>query len=230
MVITKENCEFYNWGDNCNGWHFLKTQDLSIIEELMPPGTSEQLHFHKFATQLFYILKGTATFELDGAVITVTEGQGIKIKPFTKHRITNNTKNNLEFIVISQPTTRGDRLNEPFTKNDNFSLDGRKFRVVENTENGEVGSDTIFRYHQKGNIVWAIYEGGDVLFGTLSGRCTDNRLVFTYQHQNLQEEFVTGRCYSNINLLENGKIRLVESWQWTCKDFSGGTSILEEID
>ena len=41
-------------------------------------------------------------------------------------------------------------------------LDGRVFRSVVNTENGEVGSDTVFHYHQSGRVVWAEYSGGAI--------------------------------------------------------------------
>lgn len=112
MKISKENSEHYNWGDNCSGWHLVKSQKLSVIEESMPPLTLEQKHYHEKAQQFFRILKGTATFEIEDSIITVNEGDGIHIPPMTKHRIRNDQTEDLEFIVISEPTTRGDRFNE----------------------------------------------------------------------------------------------------------------------
>jgi hypothetical protein len=38
---------------------------LSVKQERMPAGTSEALHYHEHAQQFFFILKGTATFEID---------------------------------------------------------------------------------------------------------------------------------------------------------------------
>jgi len=109
MKKSKENSEHYKWGDNCDGWHLVKTKDLSIIEELMPPKTSEKRHYHKESQQFFKILKGKATFEIEDKIVEVVEGKGIHIKPKIKHRILNEQSENLEFLVISQPTTRGDR-------------------------------------------------------------------------------------------------------------------------
>lgn len=40
---------------------------------------------------------------------------------------------------------------------------------------------------------------------------------------------MTGKCVSKPEVLENGKIRLYEKWQLTCKDFSAGESVVEEI-
>lgn len=109
-------------------------------------------------------------------------------------------------------------------------LNNKKFTAESNSHNGEVSTETIFHYRQKGNIVWATYEGGQILFGTLSGRIeNENKLIFTYQHQNLAGEFLTGKCATEIEV-EQGNITLHETWQWTCKDFSHGTSVLKEID
>ncbi|MEL6945797.1 MAG: cupin domain-containing protein, partial [Bacteroidota bacterium] len=99
----------YNWGDNCSGWHLVKTPTLSVIEELMPPHTQEQMHYHEFAQQFFRILKGKAIFEIGEEIVEVEAGSGIHIRPNTKHRIRNDQAVDLEFLVISEPTTRGDR-------------------------------------------------------------------------------------------------------------------------
>lgn len=116
MKISKENSEHYYWGDKCSGWHLVKSDNLSIIEELMFPNTKEEKHYHNFSEQFFQILNGTATFEIGNQVIEVEKGKGIHILPEIIHRIRNDKSENLEFIVISQPTTRGDRINEPFEK------------------------------------------------------------------------------------------------------------------
>ena len=40
---------------------------------------------------------------------------------------------------------------------------------------------------------------------------------------------MTGICFSKPEIMENGKIRLYETWEWTSGDNSKGNSILEEI-
>jgi hypothetical protein len=49
-----------------------------------------------------------------------------------------------------------------------------------------------------------------------------------YHHVNDKEELMTGICISKPEILENGKIRLHEFWEWTSGDKSKGTSIIEE--
>lgn len=228
MKKSKGNSEHYNWGNNCSGWHLVKSENLSIIEELMPANTSEQKHYHNFSEQFFYILSGTGTFEIENKILEVNKGEGIHIYPRVIHQIKNEKSTDLEFIVISQPTTRGDRINESFLKKE-INLNGKKFKSVSTSINGEVSSTTIFKYRQQGSIIWATYQGGEILFGTLSGRIEQQHLTFTYQHQNINKDFKTGKCKTLIKT-KDGKIVLMEKWEWTCDDYSMGESILHEVD
>lgn len=110
MKKNLENAEQYKWGNNCKGWHLLKSDGLSVIEELMPPNTSEVKHYHTRAQQFFYILKGEAVFELNNDIVRVLAREGIHIGPQTVHQIRNEGKEDLEFLVISEPTSRWDRI------------------------------------------------------------------------------------------------------------------------
>ena len=106
-ITTAEN---YIWGETCSGWHFVKNNELSVIRESMPPRTKEKIHLHKYAQQFFYILNGTATFEIEGEVVSIRQGQGIHINKGKRHRILNKGHDSLKFLVISQPKSHGDRV------------------------------------------------------------------------------------------------------------------------
>ena len=111
-----------------------------------------------------------------------------------------------------------------------FNYDKRVFKSVSNSETGEVSSETTFYYHQKENLVWAEYSGGEIVFGTLLAKVLENNsLEMRYQHLNKKGELMTGKCFSAPEIMENGKIRLLESWEWTSGDFSKGASVVEEI-
>jgi len=111
MLTSILNSEHYTWGNNCDGWHLLKSGNLSVIQEKMPPGTSEKTHFHTKSQQIFYILKGTATFTLEESNFEVKANESFHIKPGTTHSIANNCLIDLEFLVISEPASHGDRQN-----------------------------------------------------------------------------------------------------------------------
>ena len=111
-----------------------------------------------------------------------------------------------------------------------ISYDRRIFRPLSNSETGEVGDETLFRYHQKDDIVWAEYSGGQIRFGTLIATMLDDgSLDMRYQHINANGDLMTGVCRSTPELLPDGRIRLHEKWQWTSGDFSSGESVIEEI-
>jgi mannose-6-phosphate isomerase-like protein (cupin superfamily) len=87
--------------------------DLSVIHERMPPGTGEKRHYHSRSRQFFFVLAGEATLEADGQVETLREQEGLEVPPGTPHQIFNRSGAPLEFLVISQPTTAGDRTLAP---------------------------------------------------------------------------------------------------------------------
>jgi len=112
-----------------------------------------------------------------------------------------------------------------------MNLEGRIFRPVKTDVHGEASSDTVFHYHQRGELVWATYEGGDVAFGTLVGHFDDTgTLSVRYQHINHNREMRAGVCTTRIEVLPDGRCRLHESWQWTRCEAIGntGSSIVEE--
>lgn len=108
--------------------------------------------------------------------------------------------------------------------------DGKHFVPGENTENGEVDGNTLFVYHQSDNILWADYSGGEIVRGHLVGTVAENgELDFCYQHINEKNQVRVGVCHSIPNVLENGKIQLLEKWQWLNGDKSKGSSLLVEV-
>lgn len=111
-----------------------------------------------------------------------------------------------------------------------IDYNNKVFLSLNNSKTGEVTSDTVFYYHQNKNIVTAIYSGGEILSGHLIAIADDNgKLDMRYHHVNTNNELMTGKCISTPEILENGKIRLYEKWQWTNGDKSKGESVVEEI-
>lgn len=110
MVISKENAEHYIWSGICDGWHLVKHDDLSVIHERMPSGTSEVRHFHNKSRQFFFVLSGTATLEVNGEWHNIEAFQGMEVSPGVPHQMINQSQNDVEFIVVSQPMSHGDRV------------------------------------------------------------------------------------------------------------------------
>ncbi len=103
------------------------------------------------------------------------------------------------------------------------------FRPIVNSENGETSNDTVFIYKQIGNILTSEYSGGKIINGHLIGVVDENGEIEMRYHQvNQKGELMTGICKSKPEILENGKIRLHETWEWTSGDKSKGQSIIQE--
>jgi mannose-6-phosphate isomerase-like protein (cupin superfamily) len=99
----------YQWGGVCDGWHLLRSGELSVIEERMPSSSEEQRHFHQRARQFFYVLEGELSMEVEGRLHLLGACQGLEIAPGEQHQARNSSPAEVRFLVVSQPPSHGDR-------------------------------------------------------------------------------------------------------------------------
>ena len=110
-----------------------------------------------------------------------------------------------------------------------YNLDGKVFRPVSNTANGEVGVETRFHYRQSGHVVTATYSGGDIVTGHLIAKMLPNgQLDMRYHHLNRAGALMLGKCLSTPKHLADGRLSFHEQWQWLGGDGSSGESQIEE--
>jgi len=88
----------------------LKSAELTIIQERMPPGAAEAKHRHTKSRQFFYVLSGSATMICDGVSAVLNAEDGLEIPPGVVHQIANLGTTPLEIVVTSQPPSHGDRV------------------------------------------------------------------------------------------------------------------------
>jgi quercetin dioxygenase-like cupin family protein len=115
-AISASNAEHYRWGEACDGWHLLAGNDLSVIEERMPPGVTEQRHRHAHARQFFYVLEGEAMLELEGVRHRLSRGEGLHVPPGAAHQMRNESAADVRFLVVSAPKSHGDRMPAPLAE------------------------------------------------------------------------------------------------------------------
>ena len=108
------------------------------------------------------------------------------------------------------------------------SLDGRRFADVTGDRTGDAGADTVFEYHQDGDVVWARYSGGSIVLGFLVGTRHANTLSFRYCHLTAGGETASGHCNSTVTVLPDGRLECRERWQWESRP-GAGTSIIREL-
>ncbi len=112
-IVDTTIAEHYTWGGpagtGCDGWHLVRTEALSVIEELMPPGTSEERHFHTHAREFFFVLEGELTLEVEHHSLVITAGRGVEVSPGQAHQALNRSNAPVRMLVTSQPPSHGDR-------------------------------------------------------------------------------------------------------------------------
>ena len=100
-IVSRQTAEHYKWGgphgDDCDGWHLVRTPNLSIIEELMPPNTSEVRHFHVHSRQFFYVLEGELTLEVERQSFVLQTGEASKYLPANRIKSSTAARTGLAF-------------------------------------------------------------------------------------------------------------------------------------
>ena len=107
--VSAATADHYVWGKVCDGWHLVRAENLSVIEERMPPGSEEQRHWHERARQFFYVLEGELTMQFDNRAVVLKSRQGIEIASGLPHQAKNSSATDVRFLVVSQPPSHGDR-------------------------------------------------------------------------------------------------------------------------
>src|SRR5258708_846511 len=107
-TVSTQTAEHYIWGDGCDGWHLLRTEEFGVIQERMPPKSSEVAHFHGHSRQFFYVISGKLSILLDGELRQLAPEQGLEVAPKVVHGVFNDSDADVRFLVISTPPSHGD--------------------------------------------------------------------------------------------------------------------------
>lgn len=108
-----------------------------------------------------------------------------------------------------------------------INYNNRRFLFIKREEDGL--SDTIFHYHQDGDIVWGTYDGGTIIRGNFLAKVDEEGVLdLRFQHVNIAGEIIIGTSLSTPEIMADGRIRLNEDFQWS-GDALRHTSTVEEI-
>jgi hypothetical protein len=107
------------------------------------------------------------------------------------------------------------------------SLDGRMFAAETSVVAGEVGTDTVFNYHERDGEIWAEYAGGAIRRGHLVGTRRGDRLDFRYVQLNADGQTSAGHCVSTVGVLPDGRLWLDEAWEWESRPGNGTSAVFE---
>lgn len=111
-----------------------------------------------------------------------------------------------------------------------FNFNNRRFRGVENYDDGDLTGEVLFLCHQRKNVVWGEFHGGRIACGNLVAHMRDDgTLDMLWQYVNIDAHLVGGICISRPEVLSDGRYRVSESWSITVGGEGMGRSVIEEV-
>ncbi|OXA78317.1 hypothetical protein SAMN05444397_101194 [Flavobacterium aquidurense] len=111
-----------------------------------------------------------------------------------------------------------------------FNFNNKRFAVIQNSDNGQVNTETIFKYKQEDNLVTADYFGGTIKYGKIIADLKEDKLHMLYQCLTVDNELKAGKALAKITLSESGKIKLSLDWEWLTNGNDKGRSEYIEIE
>lgn len=109
-----------------------------------------------------------------------------------------------------------------------YNFHNKTFSLIQNSEKGEVDSETVFKYQQDGNLVTADYHGGTVKYGKIIAHLKNDELDMLYQCITTTNELKAGKAIAKISITNKNKIKLTLNWQWL--DTNTETGVSEYIE
>ena len=85
MTTTPHQTEPAIWSLGCLFVLKNRTDELEVIDAIVPPGYSPPLHRHDFGAESFYVVEGSARFVSGDDEVVLGPGGFIRIPPSTPH-------------------------------------------------------------------------------------------------------------------------------------------------
>ncbi|HEX5113985.1 MAG TPA: hypothetical protein VFW65_02185 [Pseudonocardiaceae bacterium] len=108
-----------------------------------------------------------------------------------------------------------------------INYDGRRFHPV---LDDSADPSRVAVYHQDGDLLWGEFHGGKAKRGALTGTVhADGSLTFAYCMVLDDGAVISGSCASTAHVLDDGRVRLEETWERYGTHRAGGVSVIEEL-
>lgn len=95
-----------------------------------------------------------------------------------------------------------------------FNFNNKTFTLLQNSPNGNVSNETVFKYQQNGDLVTAEYVGGTIKYGKIIAILQGDILEMLYQCVTTDNQLKAGKAIAKIILTAEGKLKLSLNWEW----------------
>lgn len=109
-----------------------------------------------------------------------------------------------------------------------LNLDARRMHAVQTAANGVINRDTIFRFTQERDAVWASYAGGRIVRGFLVGMVQGDQLTFHYCQLETGGTLNSGHSRCALQRTADGLMQIIEHFEWA-SGAGTGMNIIQEI-
>jgi mannose-6-phosphate isomerase-like protein (cupin superfamily) len=86
--VRRSELEPFTTKDGSTIREYLHTPAQSLAEATLVPGQSTQRHYHRLSEEIYLIVEGGGTLEVDGETADVFAGDAVLIPPGAPHTIT----------------------------------------------------------------------------------------------------------------------------------------------
>ncbi len=100
--------------------------------------------------------------------------------------------------------------------------------AVETDENGVIGKETIFHFHQTGSHVHAEYRGGKIEHGFLVGINHGQSLEFRYCQLESDGTLNGGASTCELKINEASLVQIIENFEWESR-LRGRRNVIQEL-
>jgi mannose-6-phosphate isomerase-like protein (cupin superfamily) len=112
VPVDRSSVPVVAWAEGCLAWRLVDSDGLSVKHERLAAGASERPHRHRRARQFFFVLDGMAEIRIGHRTHALETRQGLEVAPGQRHVLSAVDEWPLEVLVISAPSTEGDRIED----------------------------------------------------------------------------------------------------------------------
>ncbi len=110
-----------------------------------------------------------------------------------------------------------------------INFHNKKFTATKTAPNGVINNETVFEFEQNQDAVIAKYSGGKIKAGFLIGKIlNENKFEFRFTQMHIDGVLDGGHSFCDIVITDDGRIRLIEHFEWQSTG-EKGENIIEEI-
>jgi len=108
-----------------------------------------------------------------------------------------------------------------------FNFNNKEFKPVQNSQEGEVSSETTFLFQQEDDLITADYHGGTVKQGKIIALLKDDKMEMRYHCITIDDELKAGKALAHISINDDGRMQLALDWEWLDREGDGQSIYIE---